>query len=50
MTCGSDGNIYAIGSGGLQRCDVETVPEPTSILALLCGIGGMGEMIWKRRK
>lgn len=26
------------------------VPEPSSILALLCGVGGMGGMMWRKRK
>lgn len=28
----------------------ELVPEPSSILALLCGISGVGGMIWRRKK
>ena len=28
---------------------LETVPEPSSVIALLCGVGGIGGMILKRK-
>lgn len=43
------------GSNGLQgfcvdNMTVTPVPEPSSLLALLCGIGGISGMIWRRKR
>ena len=45
FTCGA----AEIADGTRHAVIWEPVPEPSSILALLCGIGGMGGVIWKRR-
>ena len=40
---------YSDNSGGLN-VEIEVVPEPSSVLTLLCGLAGLGSMGWRRRK
>ncbi|MCX6345307.1 MAG: PEP-CTERM sorting domain-containing protein [Armatimonadetes bacterium] len=42
---GGSGNPFA-----MDNLSYELVPEPSQFLALLCGVGGMGGMVWRRRK
>lgn len=43
------GEYYYDNSGGLN-VEIEVVPEPSSVLTLLCGLAGLGSMGWRRRK
>jgi len=46
-----DSASYSNAAGDISSFSYtySSVPEPSSILALLCGMGGFGGMIWKRR-
>jgi hypothetical protein len=42
-------DLYNVSSPFAHRFSLEIVPEPSSMFALLCGIGGLGGFIWRRR-
>jgi hypothetical protein len=34
----------------MYECEVYTVPEPSSVLTLLCAVGGLAGFVWKRKR
>ncbi len=44
-----DGDYYDDNSGGLT-VEIEVVPEPSGLVALVCGLSGVGAMMWRRRQ
>lgn len=36
-------------NGSDNLITIESIPEPSSLLALLCGLGGVGGAVWRRR-
>jgi len=48
----NSGQIVGYGknpSGQMEAFFLTPVPEPSSLLALVCGLGGIGGMVWRRR-